>query len=46
MAEIERRLLALLAALEEENVRLLALLAGGRGLKWAERQVGIRRVVV
>ena len=46
MAELERRLLALLAALQEENARLLALVAAGRGLKWAERQVRWRRIVV
>jgi len=46
MAEVERRLLALLAALAEENACLLALLARGRGLLWAEQQLVARRVVV
>jgi hypothetical protein len=46
MAEVERRLVALLAALAAENARLQLLLASGRGLRWAERELGVRRVVV
>lgn len=46
MTEVERRLVLLLAALADENRRLRALLASGRGLRWAERQLSGRRVLV
>ncbi|MGI6375163.1 MAG: hypothetical protein ACOX3S_04060 [Anaerolineae bacterium] len=48
MFELERRWLALLAALASENALLLDLLqrAPGRGLRWAERQMSVRRIVV
>ncbi len=46
MVEWEERLLALLAALAEENMCLLRLLDGGMQLKAAEKALLTRRVVV